>query len=280
MKQIVTHQSPDLDSVASSWLVKRYLPGFQDARLTLTAAGTTLNDASPDENPDIAHCDTGGGRFDHHHIHDPEKKHSATERVYNYLCENKLIHKDLIEPLGRIAAHATLVDHLGQIHFPDPLNDRYDFALHQVITGMKEAGYDDENIYESMWKCLDGVLSIFVSKIEAEAVLAQAHEFRTRWGRALSIESENTAALTMAQFKGFVVVVQKNPKTGAARIKSIPDPSIDLTPVYERIQKEDAVGEWFLHISKNMLLNASSKGAPMTPTSLTREALQHILETV
>jgi hypothetical protein len=83
----------------------------------------------------------------------------------------------------------------------------------------------------------------------------------------------------MALFKGYVVVVQKNPKTGAARIKSIPDPKIDLTPTYNQIQKDDTAGEWFLHISKNMLLNASSKGAAMAPTALSLTQLQHILET-
>lgn len=279
MKTIVTHQSPDLDSVASAWLIKRYIPEFQDAKLTLVAAGHTLEDMEVDADPDIIHCDTGGGRFDHHHIVDPEKKHSATERVYTYLCEHNLLKQELIQPLGRISAYATLIDHLGEINFPDPLNDRYDFALHMIIVGMKKTDMTDEAVYENAWNALDGILIVLREKGEAEQVLADAIEFNTKWGKGLAINSENTAAQTMALFKGYVVVVQKNPKTGAARIKSIPDPKIDLTPAYNQIQKDDTAGEWFLHISKNMLLNASSKGAAMAPTALSLTQLQHILET-
>jgi hypothetical protein len=280
MKTIVTHQSPDLDSVTSSWMIKRFLPSWADATLTLIPAGTTLNGMAVDSDPDILHTDTGYGKYDHHHLPDPEKKMCAAERVYHDLLGKKLIPEHLVQPLGRIANYTTIIDHLGEIDFPDPLNDRYDFGLHQVVVGMRRAGQPDPEIYQMMWSALDGVLVLFTEKGEAEQVLATSHEFDTKWGKGLAINSENTAAITMALLKGYAVVVQKSPQSGNARIKSRPTPKIDLTPVHDAIVQKDKTGEWFLHISKNMLLNGSSKGAPMNPTPLSLDQLVAITSSI
>ncbi len=280
MKTIVTHQSPDLDSVASSWMVKRFLPGFADAALTLIPAGTTLDGAPVDSNPDIVHTDTGHGIYDHHHLPDPEKKMCATERVYTDLITKKLIPENLIKPLGRIADFATIIDHLGEINFPDPLNDRYDFSLYMILVGLRKTDMPDPDIYDMAWKALDGILVLFTEKQEAEDIIADATEFDTKWGKALGIHSDNSAAMTMAMFKGYAVVVQKGVSKPNARIKSRPSTEIDLTPVHDAIVEKDKTGEWFLHISKNMLLNGSSKGAPMRPTELSLEELVSIVESV
>ena len=66
MKIIVTHFSPDLDAITSIWLIKKFLPGWQDAEVQFAPAGKALDNRSPDENPDIIHVDTGLGKFDHH----------------------------------------------------------------------------------------------------------------------------------------------------------------------------------------------------------------------
>ena len=280
MKRIVTHQSPDLDSVVSSWMVKRFLPGFESATLTLIPAGTTLDDAPVDSDPDIVHTDTGYGIYDHHHLPDPEKSMCAAERVYKDLVAKKRIPENLVKSLRRIADFATLIDHLGEINFPDPLNDRYDFSLHMIVVGLRKTGVADAEIYEFAWKALDGILVLFTEKQEAEDVLAEAVEFDSKWGKGLAISSDNTAAMTMALFKGYVVVVQKGVSKANARIKSRPSTDIDLTPVRDAIQKDDKTGEWFLHISKNMLLNGSSKGAPMHPTELSLEELVTIVQSI
>ena len=66
MKTIVTHIGPDLDAIASIWLVKMFYPGWEEAGIAFVPAGTTLGRLPPDENPEIMHVDTGFGRFDHH----------------------------------------------------------------------------------------------------------------------------------------------------------------------------------------------------------------------
>ncbi len=55
MKTIVTHLSPDLDAIASCWLIKKYLTDWDSAEIRLVPAGTTLNNEPPDDNKEIIH---------------------------------------------------------------------------------------------------------------------------------------------------------------------------------------------------------------------------------
>ena len=51
--------------------------------------------------------------------------------------------------------------------------------------------------------------------------------------------------------------------------------NIDLTPVYEQLKKRDPDATWFLHVSKRMLLNGSSKNPKMRGSKL---ALRGVIE--
>ncbi len=53
---------------------------------------------------------------------------------------------------------------------------------------------------------------------------------------------------------------------------------MDLTPIYEKILKVDPEGSWFLHVSKRMLLNGSSKNPQMKGTKLTLPEVVEILQ--
>src|SRR3989344_3796508 len=66
MKTIVTHIGPDLDAIASVWLVKTFWPGWEEAEITFVPAGAPPNKMEPDSDPEIIHVDTGFGKFDHH----------------------------------------------------------------------------------------------------------------------------------------------------------------------------------------------------------------------
>ena len=76
---------------------------------------------------------------------------------------------------------------------------------------------------------------------------------------------------------GYVLVIRKDPKKGYVRIKAVPKPDIDLTHFYELLQEKDSNATWFLHASKHMILNGSSKNPDMKPTTLT---LNQIIEIV
>src|SRR3990172_5055768 len=66
MKTIVTHLAPDVDAVASVWLLKRFLSEWKDAKLAFVPAGRTLDDEPVDSDLNILHVDTGLGKLDHH----------------------------------------------------------------------------------------------------------------------------------------------------------------------------------------------------------------------
>ncbi|MCX6732175.1 MAG: hypothetical protein NTV98_01395 [Candidatus Roizmanbacteria bacterium] len=72
----------------------------------------------------------------------------------------------------------------------------------------------------------------------------------------------------------------KDPQKHFARIKTLPSPELDLTPVYDKIKKIDTKGYWFLHILKNMLLNGSSRTPDAVPTPLTLQKLIEIIKEV
>ena len=62
MKTIITHVNPDLDAVASVWLIKRFLPDWQDAKVKFTQA---IDNSNPqiDADPEVLYVDVGRGEI-------------------------------------------------------------------------------------------------------------------------------------------------------------------------------------------------------------------------
>ncbi|MBI2641755.1 hypothetical protein HYW87_04150, partial [Candidatus Roizmanbacteria bacterium] len=121
MKTIVTHISPDLDSITAIWLVKKFYPGWDDATLTFVPAGTTLEGKNPDQDPNVLHVDTGLGKFDHHQT---DEYTSATKRLYEYLLEKNLVPEKSVAALERLVELVNDIDHFGEVNYPDPTSDR------------------------------------------------------------------------------------------------------------------------------------------------------------
>ncbi|OGK31124.1 hypothetical protein A3F29_03845 [Candidatus Roizmanbacteria bacterium RIFCSPHIGHO2_12_FULL_33_9] len=133
MKTIVAHVSVDLDAISSAWLIRRNMPGWENAQLKFVNAGETLDGKTPDSNPDIIHVDTGLGQFDHHQKRDMHM--SAAKKVYNHLIKNNLIKKHDEEALARMTDLIADIDNFQEVYYLQPDADIYDFAIHQVITG-------------------------------------------------------------------------------------------------------------------------------------------------
>jgi hypothetical protein len=273
-KLIVTHMSPDLDAISSSWLIKRFMPGWIDAEYAFVPAGTTLNGMAPDSDPNIIHVDTGLGQFDHHQT----SEHTcATKRVFEYLVRKKYLSNNVTTAVERMVNFITDIDHFQEVNFPDPQADRYDFTLHQLIEGLKPVLHDDHKVVEHVFINLDAVLNVFKRKVKAENELKQGLVFNCRWGKTLALETPNEETSKLALKGDFNLVVRRNPETKHIRIKTKPDKKLNLTPIYEVLKKEDPKATWFLHISKNMLLNGSSKNPDSVPSSL---SLQKVIEII
>ncbi len=275
MNVIVTHQSVDLDAITACWLIKKFVPEWDEAELAFVPAGSTLENIPPDSEPSIIHVDTGMGKFDHHQTSDFT---SASKRVYEYLVGKSHIHSKFQKALEKLIIIVNDIDHFGEVYYPDAASDRYDFLLSQIIEGLKAPLHDDKKITEMGFILLDAVLQIMKNKVKAEEIIQNGFVFHSKWGKSLAIESKNEEAVKLALKLGFKFVVKKDPDRGNARIKTLPDKKLNLTPLYNAIKKYDKKGTWFLHVSKNMLLNSSSKNPNFVPTPLTLQKLIEIIK--
>ncbi|MEK7633427.1 MAG: chromate resistance protein ChrB domain-containing protein [Patescibacteria group bacterium] len=277
MKTIVTHLSPDLDAIASIWLIKTYLNGWEDAEIKLVPSGTTLNNNAPDSNKNIIHVDTGLGKFDHHQTN---KYTSATKLVFEFLIKNCLVDEKEIKPLEKIVNYVNDTDHFAEVFYPEADSDRYDFMIRQLIDGIKIINREQTNLFELVFQMLDAALIVFKNKESAKAEIKKGFVFNSYFGKSLAIETKNEEAVKLALKKGFSLVIRRNPEAGFTRIKTLPNHKLTLKPVYEKIIKKDTKGSWFFHISGHMLLNGSSGNPSLIPTSLSLNQMIEIVKSI
>ena len=277
MKTIVTHLSPDLDAIASVWLIKKYLPNWNDAEVKFVPSGTTLDNQSPDSDKDVIHVDTGLGKFDHHQTNDYT---SATKLVYKYLMGRDYIDEKEIKPLEKIIEYVNSTDHFAEVFYSDPEADRYDFMIRQLVDGLKVINRDEAKLMEIIFLLLESALIVFKNKVNAEEEINRGFVFKSYLGRSLALESKNEEAVKLALKKGFTLVIRRHPEVGFTRIKTIPEKKYNLRPIYEKILEVDKKGSWFFHISGHMLLNGSSGNPKLIPTTLSINKIIEIVKAI
>jgi len=279
MKTIVAHFSPDIDSITSCWLVKRFMQGWEKADIKFVAAGQTLDGQKVDSNPDVIHVDTGFGRFDHHQTADYT---SASLLVFNHLKKEKLLKDRVIFALEKMVTEVNNYDHFGEVYFPDPASDHYEFMLHKIIEGgLKSILREDIIITESVFPFLDALLNIFIKKVYAEEELKKGFVFTSKYGKSIIVETKNEETTKLALKNGYSFVAKRDPEKGSIRIKTLPEPKYDLKPLYDLILKFDKKeATWYLHKSGNMLLNASSKNPNSVPSTLSVNKLIEIVKSI
>jgi hypothetical protein len=275
MKTVVTHISPDMDAATSVWLIQKYLPGWKDAQLEFVPTGSTLNKMEPDADPDIIHVDTGLGKFDHHQF---KEKLSASKVVYDYLKKQNCLPIYDIEPLERLTNFVNIIDNFGEVYFPNPTDDVYDFTIYQLVEGLKPTMPGNEDLIRFISSALEGILQVLINKMRAEKEIPHGMVIPISWGKALVIESKNEELVKLAQKMGYQLVARKDPARGFIRIKCIPEEKYDLTALHDKILKKDKTGTWFLHASKHMLLNGSSKNPDFFKASSL--SLQDLIELI
>lgn len=275
MKTIVTHIGPDLDAITSVWLIKTFLPNWEEAVIGFVPAGTTLNGMPPDSDPSIIHVDTGFGRFDHHQTNE---KICAAMLVYE---EIKKFHGE-DKALERLTNVVNDVDHFAEVFYPNPTADYWHFQLAAIIDGWRLLYQDDpQRIVLLGMQALDSVYKTIQNRIWAEKELKEKGiSFESVWGKTLGIETTNDDVIHLAQKLGYALVIRKDPKKSYIRIKSLPVKEIDLTPLYTVLKERDTNATWFLHASGHMILNGSTKNPTMKPTTLTLHEIIDIIKTM
>lgn len=278
MKTIVTHLSPDQDAICSIWLLKRFFPGFSDARVEFVPAGQTLSNRAPDADPDVVHVDTGLGRFDHHQTSD--RSLCAAVLVLREILRQKYVRNNLDkEALEKLTAVVLEVDHAGDKLWPAPENDHWDFLPDNILDGLKYKDEDQQNLVNYGMKTFDGVFWGMKKKLAGRKILAKGFFFDSPWGRGVGVKTAAEGMHSLGERLGYKVIIQKDPRRGNVRIHVHPiETTADLTPVYEELQKRDPKSDWFLHANKHLLLNGSSKNPSMRPTKLTLEEVIEIVK--
>lgn len=301
MKIIVTHTAPDWDAIGSVWLIKKYLPSWQDAAVEFVPAGTRKaqcigHSAEDEKDPveivgkdEIIHVDTGLGPLDHHQTSD--QKVCAATRTWDYVrmqitLAGDEMKEEHVQAVSRIVNIILQDDHFREVFWADPMADYHEFSLIGALEGLKIAYPDDDQRYiEFGIECLNAQVHNFESRIWAEKEIEEKGiSFRIKAGKAMAFETVNDGVLKLAQKMGNLLVVRKDPRKDYVRIKVRPasskDDDLDLTLAYEELSKMDPEATWFLHVSKKMLLNGTPKNPNMIPSKLSLEQIIDVLKSL
>lgn len=314
MKIIVTHTAPDWDAIGSVWLLRKFLPGWHDAAVEFVPAGqrrakSVGHSAESEDDPiekigqdEVIHVDTGLGPLDHHQTSD--RSVSGTSRVWDYVQKKQIENsksqieesekwKDKKEAIDRIVRYIVDTDHFKEVFFENPAADYHEMSILGVLEGLKLFKPDEDDYYVSFGiEILESLVRTFENRLWAEQEIEKALKFKTRWGAGMAFETINDTVLKLAQKKGTVLVVRKDPRKGYVRIKARPTDErqiansksqiedVDLTLAYEKLSKIDPDATWFLHVSKKMLLNGTPKNPKMVPTKLSLQEIVSVLETI
>lgn len=273
---IVTHINPDLDAIASIWLIKRFFPTWEKADLQFVPAGKTFRGVPPDDDPEIIHVDTGFGKYDHHQT---AKFTCAAELVYKEVKKRQTLSDDNKNALERFIKVVVEIDHGRDISWADSEGDRYEFSINNFSSNIKfPQELKDKEKTEYFLPILDAVFQTIKNKIKAENELKEGHEFNTSWGKGIGVETGIDDVLTVGEKMGYVLVIKKNPKDGHTRIYGRWDKKIDLSKAHQELQKKDPMASWYLHPSKCLLLNGSRSDPEMVPTKLSLEEIIKIVK--
>lgn len=283
-KLLVTHHAPDLDAIGAVWMLKRFdAQHYNTAKLAFVNPGASLSIAEVAsfgvEPHEVMHVDTGLGEFDHHQPDRGQQYISATSLTYDHVCE---LHPELHEDnaLKELVGFITQIDHFGEIDWPEADSTRYCFMLHELIRGCELGDrHDDEAQLNFGMQCLDYALAVVrqqFSAVEQIATLGQPFELPS--GPCLAIETSNDDTIKLAQKKGYVLVVKRDPKLGNIRIKVRPDSNFSLHALHQAIIAQDSVGTWYYHPSGKMLINGSQKHRNQTPSPLSLQAVVTLIQ--
>lgn len=285
MKLLVTHRGPDLDAIASLWVLKRFhTQVYGDAKLYFVNAGDAIDLRTAADMgfsiEDVTHVDTGLGEFDHHQEDRGKKRICATSLVIDYVIS---IHPELAHDkvLQFLSEFVTSIDHFEEQSWPNAADLKNQLMIHSLIEGIRRSGQapDDEATAHFGFLCLDAAYAGILEQLQAQEDLdTKKQEFSTPWGTGVGIESANDEVVKLAQKSGYVVAVRKDPNKGDIRIKAVPGKGIDLTPIANKVKQMDTVGRWYFHPGKTMLLNGSSKDSSRLPSPLTLQQIMTLFE--
>jgi len=274
MKKIITHTNPDLDALAAVWVLKRFLIGWEEAEIGFAVAEGKVSQ----DDPETLYTDIGRGRLDHHQS---KARSSATKKCFAFILRQRRN-----QPLGKLDQLAlrrlvdlvTEIDNAGDMFWEEAKADRYLLYVHQIVDGLRRLEKTDREVADLGFIFLDTIFQNIKNKIRAEEELEKGVIFKSRWGKAIGVESGNRQILWFGEVAGFALVVTKDPEQGGVKIYARPDSKVDLSDTSKRLRILDPDSDWFLHASKRLLLNQSSVNPNLRPTKLSLKEVIEVLQ--
>jgi|SRR5581483_5636019 len=283
MKKIITHLSPHLDEIVGIWLIKNLDPEWQEANVSFKATnpqGGEVDLANVDKDPDIIYLGLGRSKFDEHKL---EKEAAAHD------CAATLVWKDLnsrglvkVDP-DRQAGIEKLLEFILKEDTGALKNEEHwlgDFSIEALWAGFSQANRgDSDKKLEYGLPLIDYMVTYLSNIAGSERELKEKGIFfESRWGPAVAIESDRGSVSNVAYRQGLVLLVGINPKLGYRRMTGKTGSSVDLTPIYEELQKIDSGAEWYLHQSKRMLLSGSHSAPNVKISQLPLEKMINLVK--
>lgn len=273
MKKIITHINPDLDAVASVWLIKRFLPGWQEAAVDFVAAEKIKG---VDDDPDVLYVDVGWGKLDHHQTGQPT---SAAKLCWQYLSKKRDFSEVEAKAIKELVTVVTQVDNAGELYWSEVRKPRFYFYLQAILSNLRGLARTDKQVLNFGMEALEAVLLGLKNRLTVQTEFSQGIKFELPGGwRGVAVTTSNERILWEGEARGYAVVVRQDPKSGGVRVYCRPDNDIDLTKVYNKVRQLDPQSDWFLHASKKLLLNESRVNPKMQPTKLSLEEIIEILK--
>lgn len=269
MKILITHINPHLDDIFGIWLLKKYHPGFKDAKVEFISAS---HDVGNKETADRVFVGTGGGKFDEHK---EGLKTCAGSLVYDFLKKEGLLPEDKIT----VKALEDLVEWNRQIDMGLISIEAYDeFSVPSFIRSKdnkKETSLDNVELGSEI---LDRILRVLKRKQQSLKDWEQRLEFETKFGKTIALKSD-TVDRPFCKRKGGDLFILLSPKYKGVQFFT-PSQTLDLSPIYEKVKRMDSEADWFLHQSHHMVLCGSSSAPDAKQTKLSFEQLIEVAKSI
>lgn len=270
MKILVTHINPHLDDIAAIWLFKRFHPEFKDANLEFISAHE--GNQGLQDTDDKVHFGVGRGKFDEHK---GDLEDCATSLVWKYIKSSSFVPKDGMEfkAYEELVEWSRLID-LGQM----PLQQFDEFSVQAFIRPHESTAKSSEEAVVMGEKILDRILSVLKRKQKSLKDWEKKIEFQSRFGQSFALFSQYISRDFCQRQKGALFLMY-NPQYKSVQFFT-PTKEIDLSPLFEKLQKIDPKSSWYLHHSKHFILCGAGSDPVFKPTKLSFEELIDVAKSV
>lgn len=275
---IVTHSSPDLDAICSTWLLKTFHHKYKSAEILFVPAGSTLEGAIVDQDPMVIHVDTGFGNYDHHQL---KKKTSAAELVLAELIKKDYVKEEQLPSLQRFVQVVTDFDNFKDSLRSDAASDYHLFTASEIIFGYKGLHGDDDSVMAFGFEIMASLWNVMRQRVSGEQELKEkGRAFSTPWGRTVALETKIGAIAHVALKVGYDMIISKHPDKGFVRVKQRPNAKKKLHALYLLLKKKDPHATWFYHQGGNMIINGSANNPDAIATTLSLSDVVASLESL